>query len=611
MRLGRSSPAKGGREPGTPKEPFPTFTPRAEVPAAASLPADHEPGARPAPTFAGPTAPALGQLLLGRGTLVTAQLASALLAQTGSGKRLGELLIELGIIAEQDLVSALAEQFGLPLADLRHRLPALNAPELLAESMARGLGAIPLTTTDPDVLDVAISDPTVQEEVRRAIAYPVRLLLTSPSEVQRAVDKTYRALIGVDREVAAFSSTSNDRSGLPRFEVERVSDDAPIVRIVTMIITQALRDRASDVHIEPQDKRLRVRYRIDGALQEVLDLPGEMAAAVASRIKIMAEMNIVERRRPQDGQIATTVDGRSIDIRVASTGTIWGEKIVLRILDKSRSLFKLQDLGMPESTHTAYSRMIRSPYGMVICAGPTGSGKTTTLYASLSEVNGPERNITTIEDPVEYVFPSINQIQINEAAGITFAGGLKSILRQDPDLILVGEMRDAETARIAVQSALTGHFVLSSLHATDAVAALYRFLDMGIESFLVASSVLGIVGQRLVRRSCTYCRVRYAPSADEIAFFAEAGGNLQRHFWHGEGCHFCSDTGYSDRIGVYELLTVTERMRELIVQPNPSHDAMRRLAIEQGMQPLRAEAVRLVHEDETTIAEIVRSIYTL
>jgi type IV pilus assembly protein PilB len=226
-------------------------------------------------------------------------------------------------------------------------------------------------------------------------------------------------------------------------------------------------------------------------------------------------------------------------------------------------------------------------------------------------VNGPERNITTIEDPVEYVFPSINQIQINETAGITFAGGLKSILRQDPDLILVGEMRDAETARIAVQSALTGHFVLSSLHATDAVAALYRFLDMGIESFLVASSVLGIVGQRLVRRSCTYCRVRYAPSADEIAFFAEAGGNLQRHFWHGEGCHFCSDTGYSDRIGVYELLTVTERMRELIVQPNPSHDAMRRLAIEQGMQPLRAEAVRLVHEDETTIAEIVRSIYTL
>jgi type IV pilus assembly protein PilB len=611
MRLGRSSFTKGGREPGTPKPPFPAFPGGAVSPGGADTPTTREPDGRPAPTVAGPTAPALGQLLLRQGTLVATQLASALQAQTGSGKRLGELLIELGIVAEQDLVSALAEQFRLPLADLHHRLPALNAPELLGESMARGLGAIPLTTANPDVLDVAISDPTVQEEVRRAFPYPVRLLLTSPGEVQRAVDKTYRALIGVDREVAAFSSTTNDRSGLPRFEMERVSDDAPIVRIVTMIITQALRDRASDVHIEPQDGRLRVRYRIDGALHEILELPGEMAAAVASRIKIMAEMNIVERRRPQDGQIATTVDGRSIDIRVASTGTIWGEKIVLRILDKSRSLFKLQDLGMPESTHIAYSRMIRSPYGMVICAGPTGSGKTTTLYASLSEVNGPERNITTIEDPVEYVFPSINQIQINETAGITFAGGLKSILRQDPDLILVGEMRDAETSRIAVQSALTGHFVLSSLHATDAVAALYRFLDMGIESFLVASSVLGIVGQRLVRRSCTYCRVRYAPSADEMAFFAEAGGNVRRHFWHGEGCHFCSGTGYSDRIGVYELLTVTERMRELIVQPNPSHDAMRRLAIEQGMQPLRAEAVRLVHQDETTIAEIVRSIYTL
>jgi type IV pilus assembly protein PilB len=555
--------------------------------------------------------PALGELLLGKGAMVAAQLSSALLEQSGSGKRLGELLVELGIIAEQDLVLALAEQFELPLADLHHRQPAPDASDILAESLARGLGAIPLVTSKAEVLDVAISDPTVQAEVRRAVGRPVRLLLTSPSEVQRAVDKTYRALVGVDREVAAFSSTTSDRPSQQSVEANRNSTDAPIVRIVTMIITQALRDRASDVHLEPQDGRLRVRFRVDGALHEVLELPGDMAAAVASRIKIMAEMNIVERRRPQDGQIATTVDGRSIDIRVASTGTIWGEKIVLRILDKSRSLLRLNDLGMPESTHTAYSKMIRSPYGMVICAGPTGSGKTTTLYASLTEVNGPERNITTIEDPVEYVFPSINQIQINELAGVTFAGGLKSILRQDPDMILVGEMRDVETARIAVQSALTGHFVLSSLHATDAVAALYRFLDMGIESFLVASSVIGIVGQRLVRRSCQYCRVKYSPSADELAFFDAAEGLRQRDFWRGEGCHFCSETGYSDRIGVYELLTVTEKMRELIVRPNPSHDDMRRLAIEQGMQPLRAEAVRLVQEDQTTIAEIVRSIYTL
>jgi type IV pilus assembly protein PilB len=306
-----------------------------------------------------------------------------------------------------------------------------------------------------------------------------------------------------------------------------------------------------------------------------------------------------------------TLEGRALDIRVATAGMIWGEKIVMRLLDKSRPMFKLGDLGMPQETHAAYSRMIRSPHGMVICAGPTGSGKTTTLYASLTEVNGSERNITTIEDPVEYVFPSINQIQINEQAGITFAEGLRAILRQDPDMILVGEIRDVETARIAVQSALTGHFVLSSLHATDAVSALYRFLDMGIEPFLISSSVLGIVGQRLVRRTCPDCKVRYTPTAEELAFLEEAGGGGKTEFWAGAGCNFCARTGYSDRIGVYEVLRLTQEMRELIVRPNPSHDEMRALAISQGMRPLRSEGVGLVTNDVTTIAEIVRSIYTL
>jgi type IV pilus assembly protein PilB len=258
-----------------------------------------------------------------------------------------------------------------------------------------------------------------------------------------------------------------------------------------------------------------------------------------------------------------------------------------------------------------FAKMIRSPYGMVICAGPTGSGKTTTLYASLSEVNSVDKNITTVEDPVEYVFPSINQIQINEQAGVTFAAGLKSILRQDPDMILVGEMRDVETARIAVQSALTGHFVLSSLHATDSVSALYRFLDMGIESFLVASSVIGVVGQRLVRKMCAYCRVPYSPTAEEYAFYEEGGGFDKRQFYIGEGCNNCSNTGYAGRVGVYELLTVTEEMREMIVHPSPSHDDMRKLAIKQGLVPLREGGVQFVEQDVTTIAEIVRSIYMI
>jgi type IV pilus assembly protein PilB len=322
-------------------------------------------------------------------------------------------------------------------------------------------------------------------------------------------------------------------------------------------------------------------------------------------------MNIVERRRPQDGQIATRIDGRELDIRVATMGTIFGEKVVMRLLDKSKSLFGLSDLGMTPEDHETYSALVRSPYGMVICAGPTGSGKTTTLYASLTELMGAERNITTIEDPVEYVFPSINQVQINEQAGVTFAGGLKAILRQDPDIILVGEIRDVDTARIGVQSALTGHLVLTSLHATDSVAALFRFLDMGIESFLVASSVLAVLGQRLIRRLCQDCRAPYVPTAQELAFFEAAGGDPLREFVHGEGCAACAGTGYVDRIGVYELLTISEEMRELLVAPNPSRQRMRELSVAQGMVTLRTQGVRLVHQDITTIAEVVRTIYTI
>jgi type IV pilus assembly protein PilB len=283
---------------------------------------------------------------------------------------------------------------------------------------------------------------------------------------------------------------------------------------------------------------------------------------------------------------------------------------VLRLLDRTRSLHRLDDLGMPADTYQSFLRVVRAPFGMVICAGPTGSGKTTTLYATLAEINQSERNITTIEDPVEYVFSSINQIQINEQSGITFASGLRSILRQDPDVILVGEIRDVETARIAVQSALSGHFVLSSLHATDAAAALLRFVDMGIESFLVASSVAAVVSQRLVRRTCAHCRVAHSPSVEELAFYREAGGPPKTTFSHGEGCNFCSHTGYCDRIGVYELLPVSDDIKELLVSAAP-HDRIYRSAMAAGMRSLLDEGVRLVAEDITTIAEIMRAIYTI
>lgn len=555
----------------------------------------------------------LGDLLVTKQRVSPGQVAEALLQQSASGKPLGRLLVEIGALDERELAHALAEQMSLALIDLSQETPEPEAIALISETIARGNTIVPMLRAD-GVLVVAVAEPSValQTQLTSAAGMPVTMVVAPSSEIKRAIDASYRALTDIDSFVSQFQATEAARTKQPIARIAdaagSATDDAPIVQLVNKVLTQALRDRASDVHIEPQDDRLRIRFRIDGALHDVLALPPEMAPALISRLKIMAGMNIVERRRPQDGQLAMTVDGRDVDVRVATVGVHWGEKTVLRILDKSRSLFKLGDLGMPKDTHDTFSKLIRAPFGMVICAGPTGSGKTTTLYASLSEMNDSARNIMTIEDPVEYVFPSINQIQTNEAAGLTFATGLKSILRQDPDVILVGESRDVDTARIAVQSALTGHFVLSSLHATDAVAALHRFLDMGIESFLIASSVLAVVGQRLVRRTCESCKVPYKPTEEEMAFYNEVGGRPKRTWYAGEGCNLCAGTGYQDRIGVYELLRITPEIKRLVVGW-ATQDELRRMAVSQGMRTLQDEALQLIENNVTTISEVVRSIY--
>ena len=405
-------------------------------------------------------------------------------------------------------------------------------------------------------------------------------------------------------------STAPDVSTKARVaEQTHSDDDGPVVQMVTSLVSQGLRDRASDIHIEPLNDILRIRYRIDGNLVEAQTLPLQLHSSLVSRLKIMAGMNIVERRRPQDGQFSTTVDGREVDVRVATVSTVFGEKLVMRLLDKRRSTIGLSELGMPKDTHEMYSQMVRSPFGMVICAGPTGAGKTTTLYASLMEINDIGKNVTTIEDPVEYVFPGINQVQTNEQAGLTFATGLRALLRQDPDVILVGEIRDADTARIAVQSALTGHFVLSSLHGTDAAAALHRLLDMGIEAFLIASSVMGVIGQRLLRRICDSCKQPYEPNSEEMALFHRHLPNSGKTlFFHGVGCNDCSQTGYRDRIGVYELLKISPAIRQLVVE-HATTERVRQLAIDEGMRPMIAEAVNLVEADITTVAEVIRTLY--
>jgi type IV pilus assembly protein PilB len=556
----------------------------------------------------------LGEVLVDRELLTAEQLEAALAGQSGSGKRLGEYLVDTGILDERDLASALAHQFNLEVVDLRREVPAEDAVESLPEENAREWLAIPLRRTEFGY-DVAVADPSepgLAEKLRDALRQPAKLYVGGVSDVRRAIDVAYKATSRVGEHVRVFEARAASR------RAERVEDtvsqtvdqNAPIVQVVNLILSQAVMERASDVHIEPMDDRLRIRTRVDGALHEVLSLPVDMGPALVSRIKVMANMNIVERRRPQDGQIEVVIEGVPLDVRVATTATIQGEKCVLRILDKRRALFKLSDLGMPPDMLGTYEQLVRSPYGMVICAGPTGSGKTTTLYATLSQINSDEINVMTVEDPVEYVFPTVNQIQINDQAGVTFAGGLRSILRQDPDAILVGEIRDVETARMAVQSALTGHLVLSSIHATDAVSALHRFLDMGIESFLIASSMLGVVGQRLVRRICPECKVPYESTPDEVAVWAKSGMEPKEAFFHGEGCVFCSQTGYQGRIGVYEVLKVTDEMKSLIVA-NASHDDLKALAIEQGMITLQDQALRLVERDVTTVAEILRTIYVL
>ncbi len=550
----------------------------------------------------------LGDVLLSENTVMPEQLAGALNLQLESGRQLGTILVEQGLLDSHALTRALATQLGLPTVDLRTVRPAADALSFIKEDMARRLRIVPLRLTE-SALDVAISDnaiEAVQEALGRLDIDHVNVYLAGADDVTTCINTYYRVLSETDDSVKQFWDTA---AALEAVEaVEGATDDAPIIQLVNKIVTQALRDRASDIHIEPTDGEIRIRYRVDGALREVLSLPASTGPELVSRIKIMADMDIVERRRPQDGQFETKIDGAGVDVRVATGATIWGETAVLRLLDKSRSMKHLSELGMPSDTHARYQTIVRKPYGMILCSGPTGSGKTTTLYATLAEITRSELNVMTIEDPVEYVFPEVNQMQINLQADVTFASGLKSILRQDPDVILVGEIRDEETARIAVQSALTGHIVMSSLHATDATSALYRLIDMGIEPFLMASSLVGVVGQRLVRKICPSCVTPYEPTPEERTLYDHFGGTPKEKFVHGIGCNYCSNTGYRDRVGVYEVLAVTDEIRQLIVTAAAPQD-MRALAVSQGMRTMSHEAMALVAADVTTIDEVIHNVY--
>jgi type IV pilus assembly protein PilB len=514
-----------------------------------------------------------------------------------------------------DPTTDLESEFGgydgeaLATVDLSTSPSENDALALVPEAYATANNLLPLHVED-GTLVIACVDPgdaAIMSEVQVLSRHRVRALAAPRTEIHEAIRQRYKVLPHVDEHVRAFTQ----RIGLDTADaspLQGITEQSPVVSVVNLIIAQGLRDRASDIHLEPQQGHLRVRFRIDGILTDALRLPKTMAASLASRIKVMANLDIVDRHRAQDGQIRLETEGRQVDIRVSTAETIWGEKVVLRLLDQSRTVLSLDQLGLEADGYDTMSRLLYSPFGMIVVSGPTGSGKTTTLYAAITELDPISQNITTIEDPVEYTFENINQIQIRKVANLNFANGLRSILRQDPDVILVGEIRDLETAEIAIQSALTGHLVLSSLHATDAAGVIQRFIEMGIEGFLISSAMIGVVAQRLVRRICPYCREPYEPSADERRLWLEHGHVDKAIFYHGRGCTHCAKTGYRGRIGVFEVLPTTEMIKRLI-SARASAQEIRDQALRAGMTSLRADAVRKVANDQTTLSEVIRCVW--
>ncbi|MBX7158704.1 MAG: GspE/PulE family protein [Acidimicrobiia bacterium] len=556
----------------------------------------------------------IGELLLKRKLVRREELDAALAHQAQSpGNRIGEILVELGYLQPSQLTRTLAELYGVPAYEVGTRCEP-DAVALIPKDFAEDQLLLPVRL-DGDAGDVIVvatprpDDTELLAFVTERTGKTVSPLVASEAVVRRAIGEAYQTLHAVEQHVAAYRTTAIAATTDDSTSISAVTEDAPVVRIANILVTEALRERASDVHIEPQPDRLRIRYRVDGTLRDVQDLPLEMGPALASRIKVMADLDIIERHRSQDGQMTLEVEGRQVDIRVAITESIWGEKVVLRVLDRGKSVLGVGQLGMPDELVSQYLPVVHIPFGMVCVAGPTGAGKTTTLYASLNELDRFERNITTIEDPVEYIFPDITQIQIHKAYGRDFAHGLRALLRQDPDVILVGEVRDTETAEIATQAALTGHAVFCSVHATDSVAALFRFLDMGVPNYLIAPAMEAIVAQRLVRRICHVCAVEYVPSADELALYEKVTGVRREEFWHGTGCTHCHGTGYYERIGVYEFLRLDDEIKELIVRGATAAELRDAAVKTSGMVPLGQAAMAKVTTNETTISEVIRTVY--
>jgi type IV pilus assembly protein PilB len=519
-----------------------------------------------------------------------------------TGRSAEQVLLEEGVVSVDQLARATAQRFGLCHVDLTCFKIDLAALNLLSAQAARRLNAAPIGFDGRGRLRVAISDPSnviALDDLKLVTGHEVQPVVASPEDIQGLIGRMSRLDEAVAEAVQEGEAELADVA-----EVRESADDAPVMKLVNSIIAQAVEDLASDIHFEPEGREMRVRFRIDGVLRETTTIPRRMVAGVVSRIKIMADLDIAERRVPQDGRVSLTVDGHAIDTRVVTMPRVDGEGIVMRILDKSAALIGLDQLGMSEGSAALFESGFRRSHGAVLATGPTGSGKSTTLYGALNEINAPERNIITIEDPVEYQLAGVNQLQVNTKAGLTFASGLRAMLRADPDVIMVGEIRDGETAKIAIEAALTGHLVLSTLHTNDAPSAISRLTEMGIEPFLTASAVCMIVAQRLVRQLCAYCKRATTLSVSSLE---RAGFNVAFDLdaFEPVGCNRCGNSGYKGRTGLYEVMAISDEIRDLTVE-RAAAEEIRKIAVAQGMRPLRADGFEKVKNGITSIAEVAR-----
>jgi type IV pilus assembly protein PilB len=550
----------------------------------------------------------LGDILVESGFLNATELAEVLSVQKETGKRLGEVIVESGLMSEFDILRAVSSQYNYPIIDLSGIDVDPKATALLTQKFCEENIVFPIGF-DNDNLVVAIDDPmniTIEDELQFQTGYQISLMLATHSSIVDAIKVHYgkesaqkaAEELGVSMEADNLESDS---------ELSEAVNSAPVVKLVNSMIDYAIRSGSSDIHIEPLEDRVRVRIRIDGVMQEVMTNPISAKDAITTRIKILGGMNIAEKRIPQDGRITTVINGEPVDMRVSILPCVTGEKTVIRILAKNDANLNRSYLGISDRNNEMIDRMIKIPQGIVLISGPTGSGKTTTLYTLLSEKNTEEVNIITVEDPVEIRIPGLNQVQVNAKAGMTFASGLRSILRQDPDIVLVGEIRDGETAEIAMRAAITGHLVFSTIHTNDAVSSINRLIDMGLEPYMVSSALVGVVSQRLVRRICTNCRESYEPDEYDREYLRlDAGQKLYR----GKGCTECNDKGYKGRIAIHEIVIVTRKMKTLL-ERRASEDEMRVLAVEEGTQMLQDSARDLVLEGITTVSELNRVAYTI